>query len=387
MPTSMRGTGHATLGALIVGTLTTLTWVPAYGTPPHPDFSLASIRSGATTDSQIEVGSTVFREPAAKPPTPTISGKELAIRVVESAGDRGVANLSLADTGSPAAIAVGHDDGVTISWDAESQASHYVVSRGDEKVAQVKGGVFVDVQAPTGRLLTYRVEPVTVGGVFAVSHGIDIVRPAQGNAIPAAADMVQLAEARFQSWVTWKSFIRQPYLDSPGSAICDYSTEYKFGGDNRGFNNGYPYRTMLQAVINWNNGGSLSYQKGIGPTKVYRKSDNALVATKTASSSKLTVQRLAQSTGTRVELYFTKHATNPFCTKLPNAIEGYLRVAVTRAGGYSVLTGQHLQMPAHEIYVGDQNTKTVYTRSEASVLCLQKIVCTAAYITGSGSYS
>lgn len=264
---------------------------------------------------------------------------------------------------------------------------YYLITRNEERIGETSTGVFVDNTGPIGELLSYRIEPVTSDGSFAVSHGLDVIRPAAGEEVEAAAEMVQLSSTRFQSWVTWKSFIRQQFLDSPGTYACDYSEAYKFGGDNRGFTNGYPYRTMVQAVVNWNNGGSLSYQKAVGPTKVYRKSDGALVATKTASSSKITAERLAQSTGTRVELYFTKHATNPFCTKLPNAIEGYLRIAVTRAGAYSVLTGRHLQMPAHEIYVGDQNQKTVYTRSEYSAICLQKIACPAAYITGSGSYS
>lgn len=383
--TTFRATAAVALSVIALSSLIAQPSVVAHADPPEPDFSLSALRSGATRVTELD--KRLDRDRAQLDTGVVADNRDLGVKIVESAGYSGVANVSLLEGTSPAAAAVGHGEGVTVSWDPEPQVDHYVVTRDEVIVATVEGGVWLDTDAPSGKLLSYRINPVTYDQSFAASHGVDVVRPEVGQEAAAAAEIIQVASTRFQTSVTWKSFIRQAYIDSPGTAVCSYSTAYKFGGDNRGFNNGYPYRTMIQAVVNWNNGGSLSYQKGSAPTTVYRKSDGALVATRTAPSSGLTAQRLAQSSATRVELYFTKKSTNPFCTKVPNAIEGFLRIAVTRAGSYTVLSGKHLQMPAHEIYVADRSRKTVYTRAESSPLCLQKLVCTPANIVGNGSYS
>lgn len=367
-----------------------------------PDFSISAIRSGR---AEIEAASVSANAPADTTNSQQTSrtgttgqtartgrivrNADVGMYMVRNGGVRGVANLSLlTKDATPSAIAVSYKDGVALSWDANAAAS-YALFRDGQHLVTVTGGSFLDTSAPVGSQLSYQISAITQGDTFAASYGVTIVRSAEGREGDALAAATLAAASRTNANVVWRAFIRQAYIDSPGTAICDYSASYKFGGDNRGFSaSGSTYRTLMQGTAYWNASGTLSSSVNVHPTKVYLKSTGALIATKTASSSGMMVQRLAQSTATRVEMYFTLHASNPFCMKLPNAIEGYLRIAVTQTGSYAVLTGKHLQMPAHEIYIYDNlsNPKTVYTRSELSAVCLQKLACDPATITGSGSY-
>ena len=348
----------------------------SYAQPNDPDFSIDAIRRdlGGSARSSNSIANRSLPGADAGP----------GFVRVESNGVAGIANVSLlSPSQNPQAIAVGHLGGVTLAWDAEPQATAYRIVRDGELVGTVVGGVYDDQSAPAGVALSYQILPVEEA-VFAASHGVEVVRPASASEVAPAA-VPPRPPSKKTARITWQSFIRQQYLQSPGTAVCDYSTAYSFGGDNRGFALGGSYRTQVHAVVNWENGG-FSFTRSVGATKVYRNSDKKLVATKIASSNNLKAQKLAQSTSSRVEVYFTKSVGNPFCGKVPNAIEGFLRTAVTRDGAYSVLGGQHLQMPAHVVYLGDIVQTDIYRRSELNAICLQKLVCGTAPFSGVGKY-
>ena len=72
---------------------------------------------------------------------------------------------------------------------------------------------------------------------------------------------------------------------------------------------------------------------------------------------------------------------------LKNYIDGAMTITVTKSGSYNVISGQHRQMPNHEIYITRGTTwAQVYKRDYLSLSCLVAWGCAAAEISGSGSY-
>ncbi|MBE1875373.1 hypothetical protein [Myceligenerans pegani] len=78
-----------------------------------------------------------------------------------------------------------------------------------------------------------------------------------------------------------------------------------------------------------------------------------------------------------------------FCP-IGNSVEGAFTITVTRAGNYAILSGQHRQMPNHEIFLtsfGEGSTTIVYQRQYASPVCLVNWACPLAEMGGyQGTY-
>lgn len=185
--------------------------------------------------------------------------------------------------------------------------------------------------------------------------------------------------------IEWTAFIRQARIDAPPHG-CNYGTGFQFGGDSRGFG-AHDQRYRIRINGSWDfTDRKVGESVLVGRTKVYRKKDGKLVATRTASASGNQVRDAGGSNGNTAYLALRMAGTNPFC-RSGGAIAGQMVIKVAAGGSWTVLSGSHRQMPAHEIYIyrnGQRNWFPVHRKQEASVLCLIGGGCPRAAITGSG---
>lgn len=186
------------------------------------------------------------------------------------------------------------------------------------------------------------------------------------------------------AWVTVKTFIPQSRIDAPRVG-CSYGSGYAFGGDGRSYSaSSSKVRTTITANLRFdkNNPRLIGSSRRIGATTVYKKSTGELVSTKTASGSRVTVKEMALSDSEKVDLRFSIHASNPFCSA--GAISGAFTMTVYKDGRYVIRSGAHRQMPNWEVYAGfvGGKTATVYRRAYASAACLIAMVCSEAQMGG-----
>jgi hypothetical protein len=88
------------------------------------------------------------------------------------------------------------------------------------------------------------------------------------------------------------------------------------------------------------------------------------------------------------------HSSIPYC--IWNSIEGAFTITVTRTGNYGILSGEHRQMPNHEVIIMSTTSNAtsatyteavVYRRDLSSPLCLVSMVCEKASMAGyTGTY-
>lgn len=198
------------------------------------------------------------------------------------------------------------------------------------------------------------------------------------------ATPAQAAVHKYGAWVEVKTFIPQNRIDAPRVG-CSYGNGYAFGGDNRSYSaSSSKARTKLVANIRFdkNDPRLIGSSRKIGATTVYKKSTGKLVATKTASGSRVTVKEMALSDSQKVDLRFSIHAGNPFCSA--GAISGAFTMTLYKDGRYVIRSGAHRQMPNWEVYAGwiGGNPTTVYRRGYASAACLVAMVCSEAQMGG-----
>jgi hypothetical protein len=134
--------------------------------------------------------------------------------------------------------------------------------------------------------------------------------------------------------LVWGSFIPYARIDAPPIG-CDYGSGYEFDGNNRG------YGTYF----------------GDWPSKTKINADVSLTS-----------------------------ADN----------EGAFTITVTRTGNYGILSGEHRQMPNHEVIIMSTTSNAtsvtyteavVYRRDLSSPLCLVSMVCEKASMAGyTGTY-
>lgn len=279
-------------------------------------------------------------------------------------------------------------DAVDLSWTAVPQATGYVIYRDGIPLTTTTATEFRDSDVLGGSAPYYLIASVMRDGASpeARSWGLTANVPAQSEdsleALDAqAASMNALAATYTTSLVQWLSFIPQQYISAP-PAGCSYGSAYKFGGDNRTYQAGSAaFRTRLNGTVSWSNGGTVTTSKGVGTTRVYNSS-NALVTSATASTANMSVSRLSLSTATSVDLRFVLNASNPFCSV--GAIDGAMTITVTRGGSWSISSGNHRQMPNHEINIHNGTSwKAIYRRDYASAACLiGSSACPLASLTG-----
>lgn len=320
-------------------------------------------------------------------------------------GSAAVADLSLAGDRDPQRRAMwsANRDAVRLSWGSIPTASAYRVSRDGVVVATVKGTDYTDSRVSVGEH-AYKVEtvlaagaPLDSGQTWGWPVTVPAAAPTDTSAIQSTSDsMAASASAISNSEVIFDAFIPQQYVASGeyGLYPCAYGSNYVFGGDNRGWSpTSGSYRARETATVNWNSGASVDTGASPGTTHVYLNSTKTLVAAKTAGSGGLTVKALAGGSSTAQYIHFNMQAQDPFCTSLPDEIDGAFTIEVTTAGSWSIRSGTLKQMPDNEIWVGHLSNggdSWIYTAAEEipylDASCLVSLSCQDVSLEGQGKY-
>lgn len=310
-----------------------------------------------------------------------------------SGGRAALLNSALADRGVTSTAAPG---AVTLSWKPYTADARYTVVRGETSLTTTKPGqaAFKDTTATPGASYQYRIIPQLKGDTSAArTWGLAVTVPKVNHGETEAAAVQRTATAQAKSaeasattTLTWTTFIPDKYVNQPIPKACKYwGSKYVYGGDNRGFDwKSSHYRTSESAVITWKSHKVDGYTS-VKATHVYKKSNHKLVDTKTASAKDMKVKKLGAGSG-YADIRMVTHATNPFCggvAKVKGAIDGALTFHITR-GGWEIRSGNHRQMPNHEIYIYNGGRVTwVYQSKYASPLCLVgALLCDLANLTG-----
>lgn len=153
------------------------------------------------------------------------------------------------------------------------------------------------------------------------------------------------------------TFIDAPFVAVPlfGCSISNPGDKW-FKGDNRGYDDSTPdFRTKIVVRVDWTIGGSISYNRLVHATNVYRKLSNGsmvFVSDSLASNAGISVTKYQESN--TLSHFRIKHdVSNPYCA-FANSIYYDYRVYVARSGNYT-MTGFNYDIPSHEAYIIDDD--------------------------------
>jgi hypothetical protein len=305
----------------------------------------------------------------------------------DASGQSAIADVSLFSglSGAAPAMWAASSGFVDISWAAIDRVSRYVVFRDEVLIADSKFTSYRDIDVKPGQIIHYRIvasAPDGSGRTWGMVAVVPASAPSQRLALESEFAAQAATSALYSSAVIqYQTFIPQPKIDAPLLG-CTYNDPYDYGGDNRGYlPSGYPFKTRLQATVDFTDSGSVSYSRSVGTTRVY-SSTGVLVNQATASSSGMTVARLAGSTASTVDTRWNVDVRNPFCSA--GSIAAVFTLTVTRSGSWAIISGSHKQMPNHEIYIHSNvgGWVTIYRRTYASVFCLINGACSNASMSG-----
>ncbi|MFJ4962727.1 hypothetical protein ACIP6P_09825 [Streptomyces sp. NPDC088729] len=307
-------------------------------------------------------------------------------------GQVALVNNALADRGVTSAAAPG---AVTLSWKPYTTDARYTIVRGETPLTTTKPGqaTFKDTNATAGSSYQYRIIPELKGDTStARTWGLTVAVPkvnrgeTEAAAVQRTATTQAAAAKPATTTLTWTTFIPQKHINQPIPKACKYwGKKYVYGGDNRDFDwKSSRYRTSASAVITWKSR-KVSGYTSVKATHVYKKSNKKLVAKKNASAKDMKVKKLGAGSG-YADIRMVTHSTNPFCSgiaKVKGAIDGALTFHITR-GGWEIRSGNHRQMPNHEIYIYNGGRVTwVYKSKYSSPLCLVgSATCDLKNLTG-----
>lgn len=153
------------------------------------------------------------------------------------------------------------------------------------------------------------------------------------------------------------TFINAPFVSVPltGCNVTNPADKW-FAGDDRGFDpTTQSFRTKLVVRVDWTTGGSITYNRLVHATKVYKKSSDgtmAFVESDSASISGMTVSKKSE-TNTLAQFRIKHDVGNPYCPIL-NSIYYDYEVFVARSGAYTI-TGFNYDVPSHEAYLIDDD--------------------------------
>jgi len=303
-------------------------------------------------------------------------------------GDVALADLSLfqGSTVDAPAMWAATPEYVDLSWGAIAGVSKYWVFKDGAEFATTSELAIRDKNVKPGQHVSYRIVAAPdAEDADGRTWGVTAVIPSnsgEGLAKDLSSQAAALA-AYTTATIQHQTFIPQSIIDAPPLG-CTYNYPNRFGGDNRGYvASGYPYRTRVQATVNFSGAGTMTYTRTVGATHAYN-SAGTLLGTSTASATGMTVTKLAGSTATSMTLRFNIDAGNPFCTGIPNSISSVFTMNVTKSGSWSITSGVHKQMPNHELYIHSNvgGWVTAYQRTYASALCLVNGACANANMTG-----
>lgn len=353
----------------------------------------AALSSDDTTKADFTIQRYLSGEYDSKPEQRSlkVDSTDASLRLLLSdrtTGEDAIVDTSLADAVEPAMWAA-TPEYVDLSWTALDTASEYAISKNGQEPVIVSEISYRDTHVIPGETINYRIEalhdsPESEGGIWGlvaqVPNGTDETLARDLNA------QLQAMASYTYATVQHQTFIPQARIDAP-SVGCTYGSGYEFNGSARGYGASLsPYKTSLQARANFSGSGTVTVEaKKIGTTYVYKKSTGAQVASKTASSSGLTVERMAASSATSVDMRFSVNAANPFCSV--GSISAKFTITVTKTGSWYIITGTHKQMPNHEVYIHSNagGWVTAYQRNYLNSLCLiGTAACANASMAGYG---
>ena len=321
--------------------------------------------------------------------------------------------LASTEPASRAVTAVG-EGFVDLSWPDVSVSGEYDVSRDGHLIATVQASAFRDRKASPGDTHHYQVSTtvqkpqelwsaeeraeVESGKADPVSGqiwGFDVDMPEHGaDSTSLLANVSAAATNSALMAIRYQTFIRPNTItaDVPGS--CKYTNPDYYVGDGRGFElNSFDYRTDSFGQVLWGAyGGSGFFRSDIstGRTLAYSADGTFLEAAQAVPTQ---TTHVMGSTPSTIDFRISFQAGDPFC--YAGSIAVVYNASLTRTGSYAI-GGTHRGAPDHQIVLerGDYDAgyniiskrKFVYTREQASILCLVGGLCPELQIATQGTY-
>lgn len=349
-----------------------------------PVFTIDSISSGSLSQVNFIAGIT------SKQSNPEA---EVSAYRDPKTGEVAVVDLSL---GKSTAIAAVGRDFVDLSWRKIQGVTEYLVLRDDAVLARTSAATYRDLNVNPGTTYSYRItisgqqgDADPRAGNFGFLVRVPLYRETEAK---VALPDVLPAAAQSAGTLVSRAFIKPARVQGPLiPGMCSYGSSYDFGGDNRDYmlhTGSSTSRISLTTIFNFDGRGVTNTIKSIGQTKVYRRSDGALVDTQTASSNGVYAKNASTPSGGKVDINVRMEASNPFCNV--GQISGSFILRVTNTGSWQFVQGSHRQMPHWEVYlVGTGSNgvwRTLYKKNAMNEACLVGTACPTAPFYGSGSY-
>lgn len=379
---------------------------------PFPIAANAATEDEAPTFTFDRVLEAISQEPAQRsaPGDEHMNPQAIGIHAVNLDEEWAVVDDSLVRSSQFGAISASTSEYVDVSWEPIDGAGSYLV---------VVDGHALASTTDTAYRYTFPGDPVRShiqvipksknGGTDDLPVIGLVATPPSGaqslgdeTAVDTTVERLAAAANSYQNAsVIWRTFIPQARLDAP-PAGCDYGNGYEFAGDNRGYSTSdtVSSRTVITRDVSWDSPIIGDPYFSVGWTHVYDKSTGAHVATELADDATFEAYKLGgdatvSNPGTYVDLRFGVHAGNPFC--FGNSIEGAFTLTLTRNGSYVIPSGQHRQMPNHEIFIraytwvpgtpAVEYVTPIYQRDFLDPVCLVYLTCSPATMSGlAGSY-
>lgn len=338
------------------------------------------------------------RESASAEPT----APELGLHTVEVGGVVAAANTSLIRNDEGAASAA-TSRFVDLSWSPMDGVESYAVERAGELMATTTETVVRVTDVTPGEQIDFRIS--AIGAEDSVGDtpvfGLHVEVPQGGAGEVSAQQQVSRSAAqavRYDSAsLDWYTFIPMNRVNIPPVG-CEYGSGYQFGGDNRGFattpsqSSNLGYRTWLNGNIAWGRAsGPVQTSSFFAPTSVYDADTGEEVdfAGNDGNPENIARMSVLASSTEFVDIRVRLQGFTAFCP-IGNSVEGAFTITVTRAGSYAILSGQHRQMPNHEIFLtsfGAGRSTVVYRRPYLDPTCLVNWACPPAEMGGyQGTY-
>ncbi|WP_257584865.1 MULTISPECIES: hypothetical protein [unclassified Streptomyces] len=336
----------------------------------------------------------------------TYTGKATDSEILAAGSQRVIADVTLAHSASRTERAAWAASArfVDLSW-PDLGATSYTVIRDGKVIARTSGHSLRDDAVVPGSEPSYQIS----GDAKGLGHtwGLNVTVPT-GDTPAALVQTARKIEAKAKKYtktvVTWRSFIRQPWVTVPTyiskASGCKYGgSSYKYKGDGRGYSNavsGTSFRAGVRGVVYWTKS-SYDLFPETGWTKVYK--NGKLVEKRKASTKKIDFQTKTRFDGKTRSVHGQIEATDPFCPKSGIRRAGigvYYDARLARNGDFYV-SGSARPAPDHEMYLfgytsgSKHSTKTVYqhkmsTKAVSGLECLYSRVCEPSTISNNGGY-
>ncbi|UXY30823.1 hypothetical protein [Streptomyces sp. HUAS TT20] len=326
-------------------------------------------------------------------------GQAADTKILAAGNERAVSDTTLTRVSDPQARAAWAASSrfVDLSW-ADIGASHYTVYRDGTQIATTSTNSFRDTQVTPGSNVDYRIIGTAKGDTHTWALSATIPASNSVQALNATAKGIEAKARKYdKSKLVWRSFIRPTWATVPGYledvSGCKYTKGYKYAGDAHGFSakqKGSSFRASVTGTVDWKNG-KTPWSRATGKTRVYKKSNNRLVATGQASPKKIKFKALNAHNGKDRGVRIIVEATDPFCPSggiRRAGIGASAVVQLTRSGSFHV-TGKYRQAPDHELYLYNYSgkkykTKTIFRAKMLNLTCLSQPACQIANIAAKG---